>query len=48
MSSVMNKGVKMRCKAVMNNIFIVLDLIVEPSTVIVKPNGYLEAYPSII
>ena len=42
MSMVMNKGVKMHCKAVTANLFAVLGLLVEPSTAISKPNFFLE------
>ena len=39
-SMVMNKVVKMRCKAVTENLFIVVGPLVEPSsTVIAKPKG---------
>ena len=43
----MNKGVMMRCKAVTANFLTLLDIIVEPSTAIVKPNTSLEEYLSI-
>ena len=41
MSMAMYKGVKMSCKAVITQVFRVLDLLVELSTSIVKPNGLL-------
>ena len=47
MSTVMNEGVDMSCKAVMDNFFTVVYLLVGPSTGIVKPKGYLELSPSI-
>ena len=40
-SMAMYKGVKMSCKAVITQVFRVLDLLVELSTSIVKPNGLL-------
>ena len=43
MSTVTNKGVNMRCKAVTENLFTVAGFIVEPSKDIVKPNVSLEA-----
>ena len=47
MSRVMNKVVMMCCKAVKVNLLAVVGLIVEPSTSIEKPNGYVEEYLSI-
>ena len=47
MSTVMNEGVDIRCKAVTNQVFAVVGLIVELGTAIVKLMGSLEAYPSI-
>ena len=44
MSTVINDRFKMRCKSVIYNLLIVVGLLVEPSTAIVKPKGYLEAY----
>ena len=41
---VMNKGFKMCCKAVTSNFFIVVGILPGPSTYIVKPKGYIEAY----
>ena len=43
MSRVRNKGVMMHCKEVTANLLTVVGLLVEPSTAIVKPKGYLEA-----
>ena len=37
----MNKGVRMCYKAVTDNFFIVVGLLVEPSTAIAKPKVYL-------
>ena len=39
MSTVMNEGVKMRCKAVTANLFTVVGLLVEISTAIEKPKS---------
>ena len=47
MSRVTNEGVVMCCKAITVNLLKVVGLIVEPSTDIAKPKGYLEAYISI-
>ena len=47
MSTVIDEGVKMRCKAVMSNCFTLVGLLVEPSTDIAKPKDSLEDYPSI-
>ena len=47
MSRVINEGVDIRCKAVTNQVFAVVGLIVELGTAIVKLMGSLEAYPSI-
>ena len=48
MSTAMNEGVQMRCKAVMVNFFIVVDPLVEPSSTDLKnPKGYIEASLSI-
>ena len=39
----MNKGVKMCCKSVTENLFIVVGPLVEPSNIdIAKPKGYIE------
>ena len=45
MSTFMNEGVKIRCKAITANFFTVVGLLVEPSTAIEK-NGYLDESPS--
>ena len=48
MSMVMNKVVKMRCKAVTENLFTLVGPLVEPiSTDIVKPKSYIDTYISI-
>ena len=47
MSTMMDYGVKMRCKAVTVNLFTVEDLFVEPINIITKPKGFLESYISI-
>ena len=47
MSTVMNEGFKISCKAVMTQLFTVLGILVELSKTIAKPKGYLEASPSI-
>ena len=47
MSTVMNEGVEIRCKAVMTQVFTVVGLLVELGTAIAKPMGYLKASPSI-
>ena len=41
MSTVTNKGVQMYCKAVTENVFIVVGIIQELSTAIDKPKGYI-------
>ena len=47
MSTVINEGVKMRCKAVTHIFKTVVGLLVEIITCIAKPKGPLEEYPSI-
>ena len=47
MSTVMNKGVEIRCKAVTTHVFTVVGLLVELGTPVAKSKGYLRAYPSI-
>ena len=42
MSTVMNKGVKIHCKEVTANFFIVVGLVVEPSKDIAKTKSYIE------
>ena len=41
------KGVKMYFRAAMTKLFTVAGLLVEPSTSIEKPKGYIESPPSI-
>ena len=48
MSTVLNKGFKVQCKAVTSNFFTVISILFEPSTAIAKPKSYLEAYISTI
>ena len=43
----MNEAVNIHCKAVMNQVFTVVDLLVEISTAIEKSKGSLEVDPSI-
>ena len=43
MSTVMNKGFKMHCKLVMENMLKLVGLLVGTITAIAKPKGYLEA-----
>ena len=43
----MNKVVKIHFKAVTTKFFTVVGIIVEPSTYIIEPKVYLEAYPYI-
>ena len=43
MSTVVNKGVKMRCEAVTEKLFIVVGIRIEPGTSIEKPKGSPEA-----
>ena len=47
MSTVMNEGVKIRCKEVTAQVFTVVGLIVEPGTEITKSKFSIEAYSSI-
>ena len=47
MSTVMNEEVKICCKAVTEKMFTVVGLLVELSTYIEKPKGYIEASLSI-
>ena len=47
MSTVMNKGVKIHCKAFTTKLFTVLGLLVEIGTSIEKSKIYLEVYTSI-
>ena len=47
MSTVINEGVEIHCKAVINQVFTVVGLIVELGTAIEKSKGSLDAYPSI-
>ena len=47
MSMAMNEGVKVHYKAVTSNVLTVVVLLVETSTDIAKPKGYIEASPSI-
>ena len=42
MSNVVNKGVKIHCKAVRANFFTVMGLLVELITYTVKPKGSIE------
>ena len=44
MSTVINKGVNICCKAVMDNVLTVLVLLVVHSTSIAKPKDSLETY----
>ena len=43
MSRDMNKGFVILCKTITANLLEILGLLVEPSTYISKPKGYLEA-----
>ena len=43
MSRDQNKGVMMCCKTITSNLLTVVGFLVEPSTSISKPKGYIEA-----
>ena len=47
MSTVINKRVKIHCKAVTTQVFTLVGLLVELGTAIEKSKGSLEAYSSI-
>ena len=47
MSTEMNNGVKIHCKAVMTQVFTVVGLIIELGKEFEKPKGSLESPPSI-
>ena len=47
MSTVMNEVVEIHYKAFMTQVFVLVGLIVELGTAIVKPKCYLDASPSI-
>ena len=47
MSMMMNEGVDIHCKAVMNQVFLLVGLLVELGTCIEKSKGSIEAYNSI-
>ena len=48
MSTSMNEGANIYCKAVTTQAFTVVCLLIELVTEIATPNGYIEAYISII
>ena len=48
MSTVINEGVEMCCKAVTPNLFTAVGFLIEPSTSITKPKDYLEVCLSIM
>ena len=47
MSTVMNEGVEIHCKAVTTQVFTVVGLLVELGTAVAKSKGSLEASPPI-